>query len=320
MLARLLLPTVFVLIWSTGWIVAKLAVPHADPLTFLSARYACAILLLAPLAAALGGVWPRSRAAWGAALISGVMLHAVYLGGVWWAIAHGVPAGVSALIAALQPLFTALAAGPLVGERLDGKRWAGVALGFAGVAAVVAPKLGGPSADMGGLWLPIAVNVAAMAAVTAATLHQKRALKDADLRTLAPVQYLGALAVTAPAAFLMEDLRFDFVAANLLALAWSVIVLSMAAIMLMLVMIKRGEVSRVAALIYLVPPTAAVQAYLIFGETLNGLQIAGMALAAVGVVLAAGSTPAGRPASAEGCIAAEPSDDKDDDDTLRRPA
>lgn len=317
MLIRLIPPT-FVLIWSTGWVVAKLAAPHADPLTFLVVRYALAIGLLVPVAVALGAAWPKGPAAWGGQLANGALLHGIYLGGVWWAIAHGVPAGVSALIAALQPLFTALAAGAMVGERLDGRRWLGVALGFAGVAAVVAPSLGG-AGDLSALGLPIAVNVAAMAAVTAATLHQKRALGGADLWTLAPVQYLGGLIVTLPAVLLMENLRFEPTVETFAALAWSVVVLSIGAVMLMLVMIKRGEVSRVAALIYLVPPTAAVQAYLLFGETLAPVQLAGMALAAVGVVLAAGKV-VGAPASAEGCIAANVDRAEDAPKTSHRPA
>ncbi|WP_020187437.1 EamA family transporter [Methylopila sp. 73B] len=303
MIARLT-PLVFILIWSTGWIVAKLAAPHADPFAFLIVRYVGAAALLAPLAFVLGARWPATWGEWGHALLNGVLLHAVYLGGVWWAVSQGVPAGVSALIAALQPLFTALAAGPLLGERLGPRRWLGVALGFAGVAAVVAPKLaGGATEGLGGLGLPIAANVLGMAAVAAATLHQKRALAGADLRTLAPAQYLGALAVTAPVVWATGGTRIDWTGETLFAMAWSVLVLSIAAIMLMLVMIKRGEVSRVAALIYLVPPTAAVQAYLLFGETLSPLQLAGMALAAVGVGLAAGAA-SGAPASAEGCIAA----------------
>ncbi|RXF73327.1 DMT family transporter [Hansschlegelia zhihuaiae] len=312
-----LIPITFVLIWSTGWIVAKFVVPHADPLLFLVLRYLAAIAVLAPLAFLLGARWPATGREWRAALVNGVMLHGVYLGGVWWAIQHGVPAGVSALIAALQPLFTALAAAPLVGERLGPRRWLGVALGFLGVAAVVAPKLSGAGGALGGLGLPIAVNVVAMAAVTAATLHQKRTLAGADLRTLAPAQYLGALTVTVPAVLLFGEFRFEPTPEIFLALAWSVLVLSIAAIMLMLVMVERGEVSRVAALIYLVPPVAAVQAYFLFDETLSGLQMIGMALAAVGVVLANG---AGAPASAEGCIAATRPDDEDETETSRRPA
>lgn len=312
MLLRLL-PVVFIVIWSTGWIVGKYAVPHADPLTFLALRYACALALLAPAALLLGARWPATPRLWGHAFLNGVMLHGAYLGGVWWAIAHGVPAGVSALIAALQPLFTALAAGPLLGERLTRKRWIGVALGFAGVGLVVWPKLTG-SLPLG---LPLAVNVIAMVAVTAATLHQKRALAGVDLKALAPAQYLGALAVTIPLIPLIGEFRFDATPEAFAALGWSVLVLSIAAIMLMLVMIERGEVSRMAALIYLVPPVAALQAWGMFGETLGPVQFAGMGLAAVGVALANGS---GAPASAEGCIAAKTSDDEDAAETIRRPA
>ena len=316
-MSALFIPAIFVLIWSTGWIVAKIVAPHADPLAFLCVRYVAAILVLAPLALALKARWPATAREWLAAMANGVLLHGAYLGSVWWAISHGVPAGVSALIAALQPLFTALAAGPLVGERLDARRWTGVALGFAGVAAVVAPKLAGAGGALDGLWAPLVVNVLAMVAVTAATLQQKRSLAGVDLRTLVPVQNVGALLVTLPAVMLLGEFRIEPTLEMFAALAWSVLVLSIGAIMLMLVMIERGEVSRMAALIYLVPPVAAVQAYLLFGETLNGLQLFGMALAAVGVLLANGS---GRPASAEGCIAARAHDGEDGAETPRRPA
>ncbi|WP_020179447.1 DMT family transporter [Methylopila sp. M107] len=316
MLVRLT-PAIFVLIWSTGWIVAKYAAPHADPLAFLSARYVAALAVLAPLAALLGARWPANGRDWLHSGVNGALLHGVYLGGVWWAIAHGVPAGISALIAALQPLFTALAAGPLVGERLSPRRWLGIAVGFAGVALVVAPKLASAGA-LSALWLPISVNVLAMVAVTAATLHQKRSLAGADPRTLAIGQYVGALIVTVPVVALVGEWRFDPTPETFATLAWSVVVLSVVAILLMLAMIERGEVSRVAALIYLVPPVAAVQAYLLFGETMSPIQLGGMALAAVGVALANGSAPP--PASAEGCIAATTPDGEDGAKTPSRSA
>ena len=312
MLVRLI-PIAFVVIWSTGWIVGKYVVPHADPLAFLVLRYAGAIAVIAPIAFLLRARWPKTPAAWGHAMANGVLMHGVYLGGVWWAIAHGVPAGVSALIAALQPLFTAIAAGPLVGERLSGIRWAGIALGFVGVALVVAPKLGGGLP----LGLPLAVNVLAMVALTAATLHQKRSLAGVDLLTLAPVQYLGAMIATLAVVPLLGEFRFDATPEAFWALAFSVLVLSVAAILMMLYMIERGEVSRVAALIYLVPPLAAFEAWAMFGETLGLIQIGGMALAACGVLLANGRRA---PASAEGCIAAKTPDDEDAAETIRRPA
>lgn len=311
---RILTPIVFVLLWSTGWVVAGIAVPHVSPLAFMTVRYLCSIALLAPLAFALKARWPKGRTVWAAALVNGALLHGVYLGGVWWSIEHGVPSGVSALIAALQPLFTALAAGPLLGERLGLKKGLGVALGMAGVAAVVAPKLGGADAIALG---PVAVNVLAMVAVTAATLHQKRSLQGVDLRALTVLQYLGALIVTLPAALLVEPIRFEPNMQTAFALAWSVIALSIVAIFLLLAMIERGEVSRLSSLIFLVPPLAAIQAYVVFGERLSGLQIAGMALAALGVLLVNARISA---PSAEGCIAANAPDADASDEILRRPA
>lgn len=312
MLVRLI-PLIFVVIWSTGWIVGKYAAPHADPLAFLALRYAAAIVILLPVAGLFRATWPSSPRQWAHALGNGVLLHGAYLGGVWWAISHGVPAGISALIAALQPLFTALAAGPLVGEKLSPLRWGGIAVGFVGVALVVAPKLGGGLP----LGLPLLVNVGAMVALTAATLHQKRALAGQHLLALAPIQYVGALIATVAVIPLFGEFRFDASPQAYLALAFSVLVLSIAAILLMLTMIERGEVSRVAALIYLVPPFAVLEAWAMFGETLGVVQFVGMALAACGVLLANGSRP---PASAEGCIAAKTPDDEDAAETFRRPA
>jgi drug/metabolite transporter (DMT)-like permease len=311
---RLLTPVAFVALWSTGWVVAGIVIPHASPLAFLILRYVCAVALLAPLAFALKARWPRGARLWIHALLNGALLHGVYLGGVWWAIEHGVPSGVSALIAALQPLFTALVAGPLIGERLGLKKGLGVALGMAGVAAVVAPKLAGVDAIPVG---PVVINVLAMLAVTAATLHQKRSLTGLDLRGLAVVQYLGAIAVSVPVAAFAEPIRFAMTVETGFALAWSVIALSIVAIFMMLAMIERGEVSRVSALIFLVPPLAAIQAYLAFGERFSAIQVIGMALAAVGVLLVNAHAPA---PSAEGCIAANGLDDEDGGETLRRQA
>jgi drug/metabolite transporter (DMT)-like permease len=277
-------PAIFVLIWSTGWIVAKYAAPHADPLTFLSVRFVAAILLLLPVAAVARAPWPADRRLWLHGLLSGVLIHALYLGGVWWAVKHGLSAGVSGLITALQPLASAWLGPTLLGERVGPRQWAGIALGTLGVALVLSPKL---AATDGLVWGAVALNVVGVLAITAGTFHQKRFLPGVDLRTLTIVQYLGALAVMLPAAYLFEPMRIVANREFALALGWSVIVLSLVATALMLTMINRGQVSRVASLIYLVPATVAVQAWLMFGETLTPLQIAGMALTAVGVWLAA---------------------------------
>ncbi len=279
-------PAVFVLLWSTGWISAKYAAPHADPLWFLTIRFACAFAAIAAFAVAVRAPWPEDARGWGHAIVSGILLHGLYLGGVWWAVKHGLSAGISGLLAALQPLLTALLAPYLLGERVTLRQWLGVALGLAGVLLVLSPKLGLAAGDTA--WTALMVNVAAMLAVTAGSFYQKRFVPVADLRTVTAVQYLGALIVVAPVALLTESLHFDGSATVLLTLAWSVLVLSVFGIAVMLTMIRRGEVTRVSALIYLVPATVAAQAWLLFGETLNGMQLVGMVLTVAGVYLATG--------------------------------
>lgn len=280
-------PALFVFLWSTGWIVAKYAAPNADPLTFLSVRFACAFLLMGGIAVIMRAEWPKTRAALGHALISGVLLHTIYLGGVWWAIAKGVPAGISALIAALQPLMTAALTARITGERLKGVHLAGIAVGLIGVIGVLVPKLNAVGVEsLGGAIWPLIINVIAMISVTFGTLYQKRYISSGDLRTVSTLQYAGAGLAILPLAILFEPMRFEWRLETGLALAWSVIPLSLGAVGLMLMMIRRGAVSKVAALIYLIPPTAAVQAYFMFGETLTFGQIGFMALTAFGVYLA----------------------------------
>lgn len=282
-----LVPAVFVFLWATGWVAARYVVPYADPLTFLSVRFATAAAVIALFMAATGTRLPMDRRFIRHGLIAGVLLHGIYLGGVWWAIARGVPAGLSALIAALQPLMTAILAPALLGERLDARRWTGVVLGFVGLVAALWPKLMSIGAD--GFFIvaiPIGVNVVAMVAVTAGTFYQKRHLQGGDLRAITLLQYLGAVAFVLPAAVLLEPMRLDWTPELIFALAWSVLVLSIGAIGLLLFLIRRGEVSRAATLIYLIPPVTALQAWAMLGETLAPVQIAGMAVTVVGVALA----------------------------------
>lgn len=282
-----LAPAIFVFIWSTGWIVAKYASPHADPLTFLALRYACAGVLVAGFAMLARAPQPKDVRETLHMLVSGVLFHALYLGGVWWAIAHGLPVGLSAVIAALQPLLAALLAKPFSGETLSLKRWVGVGLGFLGILIVLQPKFSTIDvAELGAFLLPLAVNAVGMVAVTLGTFHQKRFLGTPDLRTLAAWQYLGAFLVTLPVAYLTEPMRIDLEVETFYALAWAVFVLSIGAIALLLLLIRHGSVARTSALIYLIPPTAALQAYVMFGETLLPLQLFGMVVVAAGVYLA----------------------------------
>ena len=283
----LIAPPLFVLIWATGWIVAKEAAFHADPLTFLSVRFACASVALALLAMALGVTWPRDPALILRMIISGILLHGLYLGGVWWAIGQGLPAGISALLAALQPLMTAALAFRLTGERLSPVRWTGVFAGLMGVLIVIAPKfIAIEPATLAALAGVLAVNVLAMVAVTAGSFYQKMRVKTGDLVAVTVWQYLGALLVTIPLALVLENGRFEINTMSIASLAWSVIALSMAGISMMLFLIREGSVARVSTLNFLVPPVAAVMAWLMFNELLTGFQSFGMIVTAIGVFLA----------------------------------
>jgi drug/metabolite transporter (DMT)-like permease len=284
-------PALFVFFWSTGWIAAKYAAPHADPLWYLTIRFACAGIIIALYAIAMRAPWPTGRRAWLHALVSGALLHGIYLGGVWWAVKHGLSAGISGLLAALQPLLTALLAPYLLKETITARQWTGVGIGLFGVLLVLSPKLGVALGGTGeAAWMALGINIIGMFAVTAGSFYQKRFVSGADLRTVTSVQYLGAIAVVLPFALATEELHFDHSLTLYAVLAWSVLVLSVFTIAIMLMMINRGEVTRVSVLIYLVPSTVAVQAWLLFGETLNAVQITGMVLTAAGVYMATRKT------------------------------
>ncbi len=277
-------PLLFVVLWSSGFIVARLVAPHADPLTFLSARYVVVILFLGGLALVQNAPWPINRRDIGANAVSGLLLHGLYLGGVFWAVKHGLPAGIAGLFSGLQPLVTAMVAKPLLGETVGIRRWIGILLGFAGAALVLAPKLG---AGEGAIPLSaLAVAAIAFGGFTAGAIWQKRTGGRMDLRTGNVVQFTAALIPTALVAWLTESGKFDLTTELFIGLFWSVAGLSIGAIMLLLVLIKRGAVVQTASLLYLVPPVTALMAWIGFGETMTMIQLGGMALAALGVALA----------------------------------
>jgi drug/metabolite transporter (DMT)-like permease len=285
-------PMLFVVIWSTGWISAKYAAFYADPLWFLTIRFICAGMAISAFAFAVSAPWPNDRKAWFHGLVSGVLLHGLYLGGVWWAVKHGLSAGISGLLVALQPLLTAMLSPYFLKEQIWPRQWAGVILGFIGVLLVLSTQLGfgweqGTSdATFIIPWSALGINIIGVLGITAGSFYQKKFVATGDLRTVTAVQYLGALFLIAPLALLTEDLKFEHNITTYATLAWSVFVLSVFAIGLMLMMINRGEVTRVSALIYLVPATVAIQAWVLFGETLTSIQIFGMVLTAAGVYLA----------------------------------
>jgi len=279
----LLLSAAFVFIWATGFIVAALAAGHADPLTFLGGRYVLSIAVFAAASFFLRASWPRDVPAWRDAMVAGMLIHGIYLGGVYWAIWHGMPAGLTALVTGLHPLLTAAFAIPLLKEHLGARQWVGIAVGLAGVGLVVAPAL----ASVRGLPLaPLGATLLATAALALGTVWQKRSQPRMDLRVNAAIQFMGALLLTAPIALLFEDLRFESSPRVWGAMAWAVLVLSVGGISILLALLKRGAASRVAPLLYLAPPVAALIAWAMFGEALVPIQIAGMILAAIGAYTA----------------------------------
>jgi len=278
-----LAPGLFVLIWSTGFIIARLVAPYADPLSFLALRYLLVIAILAPAAWWFGAHWPATIRDWRDGLIAGVLLHGIYLGGVFWAVKHGLPAGIAALVVGLQPLATAMLVGLTLGERVSPLRWLGIAVGFAGALLVILPRLG---VEAGLPPLQVLIVLTAMLAITLGTIWQKRTGGTQDVRTNTVVHFIGAALVTIPAALLLEENVVPLHAEVLFGLFWSVVVMSIGGVFLLLALIRRGAVAGVAALLYLVPPCSALMAWLFFGEALAPVQIAGMALAAFGVALA----------------------------------
>jgi drug/metabolite transporter (DMT)-like permease len=282
-----LAPFLFVFIWSTGWIAAGYAAPYADALTFLTIRFALAAVLLAVISAAFGAPWPPTRAAWLHALAAGALIHGIYLSGVWVAVRLGLPAGVSGLIAALQPILTAAFTPLLLGERVSRLRWIGTLIGFLGIVLVLAPKLVDvPPAALMAVLIPIIINIVGMFSVTFGTFYQKRFLQTGDLRTMTAVQYVGAVLVTAPLMLGFEQMQITFNLQIILTMLWSVVVLSLGGIGLYLWLIRRGEMAKATTLIYLVPAMVAIEAWLLFGETLTLVQIIGMIVTVLGVMLA----------------------------------
>ena len=280
-------PLTFAFLWSSGFIVARYGAADAEPFTFLTARFLLAALLLLLLAVAPRAPWPKTFGDAGHNMVAGILLHGGYLCGVWWAVANGLPAGLSALIAAAQPLMTAILAGPLAGEKVSAPQWAGIVVGFVGIVLVLAPRLAGVDAAMlGVVVVPMLVNFGATVSVTLGTFYQKRFAASSDLRTGTFLQFIGALFIVVPLALATETLRFDVTPTSIAVLLWSVVALSIGAIALLLLLIRRGAVSRVAALIYLVPPLVAAEAFVLFGEDLTAVQMAGMVATAAGVWLA----------------------------------
>jgi len=281
------MPGVFVLIWSTGFVVARFGMPHAPPMGFLAWRFALSVLAFGIWVLLARAAWPQGRRQWLHLAVVGVLMHAGYLGGVWSAVKLGIGAGTSALIVGLQPVLTALwisATGQ--GQRVSPRQWLGLALGLAGLLLVVWHKLG--HGEVTG-W-NLALCLLALLCITTGTLYQKRFVGACDVRTASIVQLLAAFAVVWPLA-LLESEPMQPVPALLGAMAWSVLALTLGGSSLLYMMVQRGAATRVTSLMYLVPPCTAVLGWLLFDELLTPLVLAGLTLAALGVGLVVREPP-----------------------------
>ncbi|WP_022723376.1 DMT family transporter [Rhodopseudomonas sp. B29] len=272
-------PAVFVVLWSSGFVGTKYALSGAEPLTYLAIRMVVAIALMAIIAAIARPRWP-GFAGIGHSAVAGLLVHGFYLGGTAIAIAHSVPAGLSALIPGLQPILTSTLANRWLGERVRPLQWIGLALGLGGTLLILHGRT--ISGDAGFGWLASGV---ALISITLGTLYQKRFCGGIDWRAGNVVQFIAALALFGAGALLFETREVDWTAEFVLAVVWLVVVLSIGSIGLLYWLIRRSAATSVASLFYLVPAVTALMAFVLFGETLDALSIAGMALCAAAVFL-----------------------------------
>lgn len=277
------IPIFFVLLWSTGFIVAKFGLPFAPPVTFLILRCASVLLVLVPCVLIWKAPWPKA-AGIGHIAVAGLLLQAGYLSGVWCAIKLGMPAGLSALIVGMQPILTAAAA-PLIGEKVLPRQWLGLLFGLTGVALVVAAKitLVGLSA------VSIGFCLMALLSITVGTMYQRRFCPRFDLRTGTVIQFAATVVALLPFAVLFEGFNLplttvDWTPRFIGALLWSVFALSIGAIFLLFKLLRRSDATQVTSLLYLTPPTTAIMAWIVFGEAFSLLGIIGMAVAVIGVI------------------------------------
>ncbi|UCH18826.1 MAG: DMT family transporter [Burkholderiales bacterium] len=277
------MPAVFVLIWSTGFVVARFGMPHAPPMTFLSWRYALSLACFALWIGVARVAWPRQPVQWLHLALVGVLMHGGYLGGVWAAVKAGIAAGTAALIIGLQPLLTAVwlsLRAPGGHGRVALGQWAGLLLGLIGLIMVLWRKLSVGEVTP----LNLGLCLLALASITVGTLYQKRHVAAADVRTANFIQLSAAFLVTLPLATLERE-SLDLHPQLVGAMAWSVLVLTLGGSSLLYLLIQRGAATRVTSLLYLVPPCTAVLAWLLFGEDLGAGVIAGLVFCALGVWL-----------------------------------
>lgn len=283
-LALRLAPALFVWLWSTGFIGAKYGLPYAEPFTLLLYRMLATLLLLVGVAYWLESRWPSPKLAFHAA-VTGVLVHGCYLGGVFYAIEEGMPAGLVSLIVGLQPLVTALAAVLVLREVVARRQWFGLLLGLVGVFLVLLEKMGATEqASQFPLWTLVWALIA-LVGISVGTVYQKRYCQDVELVPGAVIQYCASALLFGVGAFAFETREISWDTQLVLAMGWLVLGLSVGAILLLMQLISRGAASQVASLFYLVPPVTALQAYILFDERLGLLAMCGGLLSVLGVAL-----------------------------------
>jgi drug/metabolite transporter (DMT)-like permease len=283
MLTRLAIataPALFVLLWSTGFIGARYGMPYIEPLTFLAVRMGFVVVIMAAIVLLAGARRPNANEV-GHSLVAGSLVHGLYLGGVFTAISQGVPAGISALIPGLQPIVTSTLASRFMGEKVTRLQLVGLALGLVGVLLVLHDR----SVLLAGSALGWAASILSLIGITIGTLYQKRYCGGIDWRAGNLVQYIGAGVLFTLGAFAFETREIHWTGELIFAMAWLVLVLSIAAVGLMYWLIRRSAAIGFASLFYLVPVVTAFFAYILFGERLDSISILGMAICAGGVAL-----------------------------------
>ena len=274
---RQFIPVTFVLIWSSGFIIARYGMPYAEPMTFLFMRFIGVLVIMVPVLLMIRPAWP----AWPQVLhigLAGILLHAGYLGGVWAAVKHGMSAGLVALIVGLQPILTACVSAAMA-EKVSFRQWAGLGVGLLGVALVVAAKLSLANIS----WINIALAVLGLISITAGTVYQKRFCPTFDLRAGSVIQFSVSALACLPFMFLIETRQVVRHPEMIGALILAIFGLSILAISLLFLMIREGAATKISSLMYLTPPTTAAMAWLLFDEPVTIGTITGTLLTVWGV-------------------------------------
>jgi len=275
------MPFIFVFLWSTGFIGAKLGLPYVEPMTFLAIRFVVCAILMLPIVILTRTRWPVSIAEWAHIAVAGLLMHGFYLGFVFWSIGEGVPAGTSAVIAGVQPLIVAALAGLFLSEKVTLRQWAGLLLGLAGVFLVVLDKL-----DLGeGSIFGMSLSFVALLSIAFGTLYQKRFCSGMDLKSGNFIQYSVAAIYFVIVSFLFEAREIIWSMDLIVALTWLILVLSLGAVTLLYILLRKGAAASVSSLFFLVPPSTAVVAYFLFDEVLSATSLVGMGVTIVGVAL-----------------------------------